>query len=102
MTNERLAALFGGKARKPDELLTQHHMDLAASVQAVTEEIVIRLARSVKKETGAKNICLAGGVALNRVASGTLLREHLFDGIWAQPAAADPAGAVRAPFPGWQ
>ena len=98
MTNEKFGELFGGKARKPDELLTQHHMDLAASVQAVTEEIVLRLARSVKKETGAKNICLAGGVALNCVANGKLLRENLFDGIWVQPAAGDAGGAVGAAF----
>ena len=98
MTNEKFDALFGGKARKPDELLTQHHMDLAASVQAVTEEIVLRLARSVKKETGAKNICLAGGVALNCVANGKLLRENLFDGIWVQPAAGDAGGAVGAAY----
>ena len=98
MTNDKFAALFGGKARKPEELLTQHHMDLAASVQAVTEEIVLRLARSVKRDTGAKNICLAGGVALNCVANGKLLRENLFDGIWVQPAAGDAGGAVGAAF----
>ncbi len=99
MTNDKFADLFGGPARKPDkELLTQKHMDLAASVQAVTEEIVIRLARSVKKETGAKNICLAGGVALNCVANGKLLREKIFDGIWVQPAAGDAGGAVGAAF----
>jgi carbamoyltransferase len=98
MTNDKFAELFGGKARKPEELLTQHHMDLAASVQAVTEEIVLRLARSVKKETGANNICLAGGVALNCVANGKLLRENLFDGIWVQPAAGDAGGAVGAAF----
>jgi carbamoyltransferase len=98
MTNEKFGDLFGGRARKPEELLTQHHMDLAASVQAVTEEIVIRLARSVRKETGAKNICLAGGVALNCVANGKLLRENLFDGIWVQPAAGDAGGAVGAAY----
>jgi len=98
MTNEKFGELFGGKARKPEELLTQHHMDLAASVQAVTEEIVIRLARSVRKDTGAKNICLAGGVALNCVANGKLLRENLFDGIWVQPAAGDAGGAVGAAY----
>jgi carbamoyltransferase len=99
MTNDKFAQLFGGPARKPDkELLTQKHMDLAASIQAVTEEIVLRLARSVKKETGAKNICLAGGVALNCVANGKLLRENLFDGIWVQPAAGDAGGAVGAAF----
>ena len=98
MTNDKFAQLFGGPARKPEELLTQKHMDLAASVQAVTEEIVLRLARSVKKETGAKNICLAGGVALNCVANGKLLRENLFDGVWVQPAAGDAGGAVGAAF----
>jgi len=98
MTNEKFGELFGGKPRKSEELLTQHHMDLAASVQAVTEEIVLRLARSVKKDTGAKNICLAGGVALNCVANGKLLRENLFDGIWVQPAAGDAGGAVGAAF----
>ncbi len=98
MTNEKFGDLFGGKARKAEELLTQHHMDLAASVQAVTEEIVIRLARSVRRETGAKNICLAGGVALNCVANGKLLRENLFDGIWVQPAAGDAGGAVGAAY----
>jgi len=99
MTNDKFAELFGGPARKPDkELLEQKHMDLAASVQAVTEEIVIRLARSVKKDTGAKNICLAGGVALNCVANGKLLRENIFDGIWVQPAAGDAGGAVGAAY----
>jgi carbamoyltransferase len=99
MTNDRFADLFGGPARKPDkELLSQKHMDLAASVQAVTEEIVLRLGKSVKKETGAKNICLAGGVALNCVANGKLLRENVFDGIWVQPAAGDAGGAVGAAF----
>jgi carbamoyltransferase len=99
MTNDKFAELFGGPARKPDkELLTQKHMDLAASIQAVTEEIVLRLARSVKKETGARNICLAGGVALNCVANGKLLRENIFDGIWVQPAAGDAGGAVGAAY----
>jgi carbamoyltransferase len=98
MTNDKFAALFGGPRRTPEELLTQKHMDLAASIQAVTEEIVLRLAKSVKKETGAKNICLAGGVALNCVANGKLLREGLFDGIWVQPAAGDAGGAVGAAY----
>jgi carbamoyltransferase len=98
MTNDKFADLFGGPRRTPEELLEQKHMDLAASVQAVTEEIVIRLARSVRKETGAKNICLAGGVALNCVANGKLWRENIFDGIWVQPAAGDAGGAVGAAF----
>jgi carbamoyltransferase len=98
MTNDKFADLFGGPRRTPEELLDQKHMDLAASVQAVTEEIVVRLAKSVKKETGAKNICLAGGVALNCVANGKLLRENIFDGIWVQPAAGDAGGAVGAAY----
>ncbi len=98
MTNDKFADVFGIKTRKPEEELTQIHMDLAASVQAVTEEIVLRLGRSVRKETGAKNICLAGGVALNCVANGKLLRENIFDSIWVQPAAGDAGGAVGAAY----
>ncbi|MDP3160506.1 MAG: carbamoyltransferase N-terminal domain-containing protein, partial [Reyranella sp.] len=98
MTNDKFADVFGIKTRKPEEELTQIHMDLAASVQAVTEEIVLRLGRSVRKETGAKNICLAGGVALNCVANGKLLRENIFDNIWVQPAAGDAGGAVGAAY----
>ena len=98
MTNDKFADVFGIKTRKPEEELTQIHMDLAASVQAVTEEIVLRLGRSVRKETGARNICLAGGVALNCVANGKLLRENVFDNIWVQPAAGDAGGAVGAAF----
>ena len=98
MTNEKFDALFGGKPRKAEERLTQREMDLAASVQAVTEEIVLRLARAVAKEDGVKNLCLAGGVALNCVANGKVLREKLFDNIWVQPAAGDAGGAVGAAF----
>ena len=98
MTNDKFADVFGIKTRKPEEELTQVHMDLAASVQAVTEEIVLRLGRSVRKETGARNICLAGGVALNCVANGKLLRENLFDNIWVQPVAGVAGGAVGAAF----
>ncbi len=97
MTNDKFGDLFGGKRRNAEEMLTQHHMDLAASIQAVTEEIVIRLGRSVKKETGVKNICLAGGVALNCVANGKLLRENIFDGIWVQPRPAMPAARSVRP-----
>jgi len=96
MTNERFDALFGGPPRRPDELLEQRHMDLAASVQVVIEEAVLRLARDLKKQTGTKNLCLAGGVALNCVANGKLLREGLFDGLWIQPAAGDAGGALGA------
>jgi len=96
MTNDRFDALFGGPARRPDELLTQRHMDLAASVQAVTEEVVTRLARGVADDTGAKNLCLAGGVALNCVANGKLLRDACFERLWVQPAAGDAGGALGA------
>ena len=96
MTNDKFDALFGGPARKPDELLTQHHMDLAASIQEVTEIAVLRMARHLAKETGLRNLCMAGGVALNCVANGKLLRENIFDRIWIQPAAGDAGGAVGA------
>jgi carbamoyltransferase len=96
MTNERFDALFGGPARKPQELLDQRHMDLAASIQAVTEEIMLRLTRSLAAETGAENLCLAGGVALNCVANGKVLREGKFKRIWIQPAAGDAGGALGA------
>ena len=96
MTNARFDALFGGPARSPEELLTQHHMDLAASIQAVTEEIVLRLTRALAAETKSKNLCLAGGVALNCVANGVVLRDGRFDKIWVQPAAGDAGGALGA------
>lgn len=101
MTNDKFAALFGEPVRKSEQLLTQFHMDMAASVQAVTEEIVLRLARSVRAETGMTNLCLAGGVALNCVANGRLLREGLFDGLWIQPAAGDAGGALGAALAGY-
>jgi carbamoyltransferase len=96
MTNEKFDALFGGKPRKPEDLLTQREMDLAASIQAVTEEIVLRLTRALAAKTGQKNLCLAGGVALNCVANGHVLRDGKFDQIWIQPAAGDAGGAVGA------
>jgi carbamoyltransferase len=96
MTNDRFDALFGGPPRKPEVRLEQKHMDLAASVQVVLEEAVSRLARSLAAETGAKNLCLAGGVALNCVANGKVLREGTFDHIWIQPAAGDAGGALGA------
>ena len=96
MTNARFDALFGGPPRDPEDLVTQHEMDLAASVQAVTEEVVLRLTRSVAAETGAKNLCLAGGVALNCVANGKVLRDGVFENIWVQPAAGDAGGALGA------
>ena len=96
MTNQRFDDLFGGPPRKPEERLTQKHMDLAASVQAVTEEVVLRLTRGLAEETGERNLCLAGGVALNCVANGHVLRDGRFDNIWIQPAAGDAGGALGA------
>lgn len=96
MTNDRFSSLFGLPVRKPDELLTQKHMDLAASIQAVTEEVMLRLTRSVAIETGERNLCLAGGVALNCVANGKVLRDGRFENIWIQPAAGDAGGALGA------
>ncbi len=101
MTNEKFNKLFGGKPRKPESKLTQREMDLARSLQDVTEEIVLKMARHVRKETGLKNLALAGGVALNCVANGKLLREGLFEKIWIQPAAGDAGGAVGAALAGW-
>ncbi len=96
MTNQHFDELFGGPPRKAESPLTQKEMDLAASVQAVTEEIVIKLARGIRQTTGQTNLCLAGGVALNCVANGKLLKEKIFDNIWIQPAAGDAGGAVGA------
>ncbi len=96
MTNERFCALFDHPARDPQERLTQFHMDVAASIQAVLEDAVLRLTRALKKSTAAKNLCLAGGVALNCVANGKVLREKIFNNIWIQPAAGDAGGAVGA------
>jgi carbamoyltransferase len=96
MTNGRFDALFGDRARKPEELLTQRHMDLAASIQAVLEEVVLRMTRSLARETGIRNLCLAGGVALNCVANGKILRDGSFERIWIQPAAGDAGGALGA------
>lgn len=96
MTNTHFDKLFGGPPRKQESMLTQREMDLAASVQAVTEEIVIKLARNIQHNTGQKNLCLAGGVALNCVANGKLLREKIFENIWIQPAAGDAGGAIGA------
>ncbi len=94
MTNDRLAGLFGEPVRAPDQLLTPFHMDVAASIQAVLDEAVLRLTRSLAKQTGSRNLCLAGGVALNCVANGKVLRDGHFDNIWIQPAAGDAGGAV--------
>ena len=96
MTNDRFAKLFGEPVRGPDQLLTSFHMDVAASIQAVLDEAVLRLTRSLAKQTGARHLCLAGGVALNCVANGKVLRDGHFDDIWIQPAAGDAGGALGA------
>src|SRR5260370_31590378 len=96
MTNARFAALSGGPPRKPDELLTRHHMDIAASIQAVPAEAVLRLTRASAAETRLPNLCLAGGVALNCVANGKVLRDRQFERLWIQPAAGDAGGALGA------
>jgi carbamoyltransferase len=102
MTNDRFAKLFGEPVRRPDkDLLTAFHMDVAASIQAVTDEIVLRLTRTLAREYGIRNLCLAGGVALNCVANGKVLKDGAFDKIWIQPAAGDAGGAVGAALAAW-
>ena len=96
MTNSKFAELFGAPARGFDDELTQREMDLAASVQKIVEEVMLKISRNIRKETGERNLCLAGGVALNCVANGVLHRENIFDNIWIQPAAGDSGGAVGA------
>jgi carbamoyltransferase len=96
VTNERFDALFEGPARTPESEITRREMDLAASIQLVTEEVVVRLARHAREATGASDLCLAGGVALNCVANGVLQREKVFERIWIQPAAGDAGGALGA------
>jgi len=102
MTNKNFNTLFGQKPRDPrNEKITQFHMDIAASIQNVTEEIMIKLARSIRKEYGIKNLCLAGGVALNCVANGKILDEKIFENIWVQPAAGDAGGSLGAALALW-
>tara|TARA_A100001015_G_scaffold184666_1_gene205462 strand:+ start:518 stop:2356 length:1839 start_codon:yes stop_codon:yes gene_type:complete len=101
MTNKKFDKLFGGPPRSPDAQLTQREMDLASSIQKVTEYVVIKLARGIAKETGERNLCLAGGVALNCVVNGIILREKIFDNIWIQPAAGDAGGALGAALSVW-
>ncbi len=98
MTNSKFSKLFGGEPRRAESKLTQKEMDLARSIQEVIEEIVIKLAKSLKKETGSKNLCLAGGVALNCVANGKLVKEKIFDKVFIQPAAGDAGGALGAAY----
>lgn len=101
MTNRRFHALFGGPPRAPESPLLQRHMDLAASIQAVTEEVMLRMGRDLHQQTGMKNLVLAGGVALNCVANGRLLREGPFESIWIQPAAGDAGGALGSALFVW-
>ncbi|MDB2579936.1 carbamoyltransferase [Candidatus Pelagibacter bacterium] len=101
MTNKKFDKLFGGPPRASEAELTQREMDLAASVQKVIEDVIIRLAKGIAKETGERNLCLAGGVALNCVVNGILLREKIFDNIWIQPAAGDAGGALGAALSFW-
>ena len=101
MTNGKFAALFGGPARPPESPITQREMDIAKSIQDVTEEIVLKLARHAREITGKRNLCMAGGVALNCVANGVLLRAGIFDDLWIQPAAGDAGGALGAPLAVW-
>ena len=102
MTSEKFHKLFGQKPRDPNkERITQFHMDIAASIQAVTEEIMIKLAKAARTEYGIKNLCLAGGVALNCVANGKILRSKIFDRIWIQPAAGDAGGSLGAALALW-
>ncbi len=101
MTNSKFNKLFDGPPRKPESKLTQREMDIARSVQEVTEEAVLRMARHIRKETGQKYLCMAGGVSLNCVANGKLLREGIFDNIWIQPAAGDAGAALGAAMVAW-
>lgn len=101
MTNERFHGLFGGPPRRPEETIEQRHMDVARSIQAVTEEVMLRLARHARQLTGQKNLCLAGGVALNCVANGRILHEKIFDRLWIQPAAGDAGGSLGAALAVW-
>ncbi|MDA8907432.1 hypothetical protein N9I40_07160, partial [Planktomarina temperata] len=101
MTNKKFDLLFGGPPRKAEAELTQREMDLAASIQKVTEDIIVQIAKGIAKDTGERNLCLAGGVALNCVANGILLREGIFDNIWIQPAAGDAGGALGAALSVW-
>lgn len=101
MTSEAFHELFGGPPREPESWLQQRDLDLAASVQAVTEEVMLRMARHVARETEEKALCLAGGVALNCVANGKILAERIFDRIWIQPAAGDAGGALGAALFAW-
>ena len=101
MTNEKFCALLGGPPRGAEEKIGRRHMDVARSIQLVTEEIMVKLARHAREMTGSKNLCMAGGVALNCVANGLILREKIFEHLWIQPAAGDAGGALGAALAAW-
>jgi carbamoyltransferase len=101
MTHERFHHLFGGPPRQPEENIERRHMDVARSIQLVTEDVMLRLARHARELTGSRNLCLAGGVALNCVANGLILKEKIFDRVWVQPAAGDAGGALGAALAAW-
>ena len=101
MTNDKFNKLFGGLPRSPEDDLTQREMDLAASIQKVTEEIVVKMANNIAESTKEKNLCLAGGVALNCVINGILSEKKIFENIWIQPAAGDAGGAIGAALALW-
>jgi carbamoyltransferase len=102
MTSDKFHKLFGSKPRNPiKDKLTQFHMDIACSIQKVTEDIMIKLTKSIRNEYGIKNLCLAGGVALNCVANGKIIKEKIFDNIWVQPAAGDAGGSLGAALALW-
>jgi carbamoyltransferase len=101
MTSKKFHNLFGAEPRKRESELTQFHMDLASSIQEVTEEIILKLAKTIRKETGQRNLCLAGGVALNCVANGKLIKEKIFDEIWIQPASGDAGSSIGGALLAW-
>ena len=101
MTSKKFHKLFGEEPRKRESELTQFHMDIAASIQEVTEEIILKIAKTIRKETGQRNLCLSGGVALNCVANGKLLKEKIFDDIWIQPASGDAGSSIGGALLAW-
>ena len=101
MTSSKFSELFGVLPRQSESKLSQFHMDIAASIQKLVEEIVIKLSNSLRRETGLNNLCLSGGVALNCVANGKLLEQKIFDGIWIQPASGDSGSSIGAALAVW-
>ena len=101
MVNSKFSKLFNGPPRKPETEITQREMDIAASIQAVTEDAILKMAHHVRQETGQKNLCLAGGVALNCVANSKILQDGPFENVWIQPAAGDAGGALGAALSVW-